>query len=115
MDKKEEREKEIKRQEGRMKRVTCQEMRRIPPVGHYMRGLCFTRNEGEGDRDGEREEEDGMKRGCYMYVCATRVHTHIRTITEKQLHRERRVHTRKKRGREGDPRWHKREEPAAKG
>lgn len=43
------------------------------------------------EKDGMR---DGMKRRCY--VCASRTHTY--TVTEKQLHRERRVRTRKRNG-----------------
>lgn len=96
-----------------MKRVMCQEMRRISPVGHYMRGLCFTKNEEERDKDSEREgrwyERRNEKR--MLHVCATYIHTQLQRNSftmSAGCTRERR------RGRQGDPRWREREEPAAK-
>lgn len=88
-------------------------MRRISPVGHYMRGLCFTKNEGERDKDSETGEKDGMKRRCSMRICAR---THVHGYRETASPWAQGAHEKEERvEREGDPRWREREEPAAKG
>lgn len=110
-----ERERGIKSREGRMKRVTCQEMRRISSVGHYTRGLCFTKNEGEREEDSERGKRWNERRNekKMLRVCVAHTHTRLQRnsfTVSAGCARERGTGCG-----EGDPRWREREEPAAKG